>query len=386
MSGPSIRAIARQSDVQEVLNGYRENVEAIVDLAVQIQQIPSPTFGEQARADFVQSQFILLGLQDVMQDSLHNVFARYPGSGQGDPLIISAHTDTVFDENTNLTVTRNGQRVCGPGIADNSLGVAGLLTMARTFGALKLEPARDVWFVANVGEEGMGDLRGMRAVVERFERRGLYVVLEGGLYGYVCHEAIGVRRFQIDVTGPGGHSWGSFGTPSATHVLGDLISRIAHLEPPLDPKTTFNVGVIEGGSTINTIARRASMLLDLRSENPEALKEIVGQVEALATGTLYAQDIIIEMKQIGSRPAGRIGRRTPLVRWATAALKEVGCLELEYTMASTDANIPLSHGLPAVCIGLSRSGNTHRPDEYMEIDTIAAGLGQAMLLAMAASE
>lgn len=386
MSRASVKSVAQQGRFQEALDGYKENLEAIIDLTVQVQQIPSPTFGEQARADFVQSQFKLIGLRDVVQDAIHNVYARIPGRGGGEPLIISAHTDTVFDADVDLTVERDSKRVVGPGIADNSLGVAGLVTMARTFVALNLQPYRDIWFVANVGEEGLGDLRGMRAVVEHFGRRGRYVVLEGGLFGYLCHEAIGVRRFRITVTGPGGHSWGSFGTPSAIHVLGDLITRISHLEPPTEPKTTYNVGVVDGGSTINSIARSANMLLDLRSEDPEALDEIVRHVEGIAASAIHAEEVGIEMREIGNRPAGRIGRGSPLVRWAAEALEEVAGIEPEYTMASTDANIPLSYGLPAVCIGLSRSGNTHRPDEYMEVTSIPAGIGQATLLVLVASD
>lgn len=386
MSGPSIKAVARQEAVRQALDAYTNKLDAIVDLAVQVQQIPSPTFGEQARADFVQSQFNLLGLHDVVQDSLHNVFARIEGFGIGDPLVISAHTDTVFEAGVDLSVKRDGDRVSGPGIADNSLGVAGLLTLARTLASLNAQPARDIWFVANVGEEGLGDLRGMRAVVERFGRRGRYIVLEGGLFGYVCHEAIGVRRFRISVNGPGGHSWGSFGTPSAIHVLGNLIAEISRLEAPTDPKTTFNVGVVGGGTTVNSIARQANMLLDLRSENPQALEALVRDVEKLTAAAISSDKIGIEMEEIGNRPAGRVARKSPLVRWAVAALKQVGCSEPEYTMASTDANIPLSIGLPAVCIGLSRSGNTHRPDEYMDVSTIPAGLGQATLLAIVASQ
>ncbi len=242
-----------------------------------------------------------------------------------------------------------------------------------------------MWFVGNVGEEGLGDLCGMRAVVDYFGRRGRYIVLEGGLFGYLCHEGIGVRRFRISVDGPGGHSWGAFGTPSATHVLGRLIARLAELEVPDDPKTTYNVGVIEGGTTVNSIAREASLLLDLRSEEPGTLEALVKQVRKIAEKMPRADEINVGLETIGNRPAGRIRRRTPLVRWAEAALKQVGCDEPEYTMASTDANIPLSYGLPAVCIGLSRSGNTHRPDEYMEVSSIPAGMGQAVLLALVAA-
>lgn len=380
-----VQELARQPEVKAALARFEEHLPEIVDLLIQIQQIPSPTFQEQGRADFVQSQFERIGLEQVAQDELHNVFGCFPGRGEGDPLIVSAHTDTVFAVDTDLSVTRNGERICGPGIADNSLGVAGMLTLARTFSELGVSAARDVWFVANVGEEGLGDLRGMRAVVERFGRRGRYVVLEGGLYGYVCHEAIGVRRFRVEVEGPGGHSWGSFGTPSATHILGQLIARLCELEVPGDPKTTYNVGVVEGGTTVNSIARSASMLLDLRSEDAQTLHDLVKQVEQMVQAWDLPEGIAIRTEPIGSRPAGRIGRRSRLVRWATAALRAVGLKNPEYTMASTDANIPLSYGLPAVCIGVSRSGHTHRPDEYLELNSIPAGLGQATLLALAAS-
>lgn len=379
-----VSEIAEQAEVKAVLSDFRQNISTVVDLAVRIQQIPSPTFEEEARATFVESQFNEIGLQGVQQDALHNVYGLLGGRGDGEPLIISAHTDTVFAADTDLSIAWNGDQVSGPGIADNSLGVAGLLTVARTFGLLDVQPDREVWFVGNVGEEGLGDLCGMRAVVDHFDRSGRYIVLEGGLFGYVCHEGIGVRRFRIAVEGPGGHSWGSFGTPSATHVLGELIAELAALEMPSDPKTTYNVGVIEGGTTVNSIAREASLLLDLRSEEPAALETVVRQVRDIVEEMPRPEEISIILEAIGNRPAGRIGRQAQLVRWAEAALKQVGCDEPEYTMASTDANIPLSYGLSAVCIGLSRSGNTHRPDEYMEVSSIPAGLGQTTLLALAA--
>ena len=380
-----VKELAQQAAVKSALSDFETRLPEIVDLVVQIQQIPSPTFQEGARADFVQAQFEQIGLQEVGQDEIQNVYGCFRGRGEGDPLIISAHTDTVFAKDTDLSVTRNGERIIGPGIADNSMGVAGMLTVARTFQALGMDAARDVWFVGNVGEEGLGDLCGMRAAVERFGRRGRYIVLEGGLFGYVCHEAIGVRRFRIAVEGPGGHSWGSFGTPSATHILGKLIAQIEKLEVPADPKTTYNVGVIEGGTTVNSIARSASMLLDLRSEDPRMLRDLVKQVRDIVDGQPPMEEVSIRLEAIGDRPAGRIGRKTRLVRWATAALRQVGLQNPEYTMASTDANIPLSYGLPAVCIGVSRSGHTHRPDEYLELGSIPAGLGQATLLGLAAS-
>ena len=378
-----VQKIARQEQVQSALNAFHEKLETIIDRVVSIQQIPAPTFAEAERAAFIEQQFRAAGLSQVQRDELHNVFGCLPGRTTGKPVVITAHSDTVFSAGTDLQVERYDGRVVGPGIADNSLGVAGLLVLAEVFRDFQLQPDRDIWFVSNVGEEGLGNLRGMRAVVDRFGEAAAYIVLEGGLYGYVCHEAIGVRRYRLLVETPGGHSWGAFGTPSAIHILGHLIAGIDALEVPAVPKTTYNVGVIEGGTTINAIARRAQLLLDLRSEEPQALATLVQRVEALAAEAARAEQVTVGMEQIGSRPAGYLARQAPLVRAAVAALELAGCEDIEYTIGSTDANIPLSRGYPAVCIGLTRSGNTHRPDEYMEVAPIPSGLGQALLLTLA---
>jgi len=382
-----IKRIAAQPEVKAALAGYKKNLESILDMVIRIQQIPAPTFQEAARADYVYRQFIDLGLEDVTQDDLHNVYGRLPGRAADEPpLVVSAHTDTVFAADTDLAVRREDKRLYGPGIADNSLGVAGLLMTAATMREMAQPPYRDIWFVANVCEEGLGDLNGMRAVVERFGSVAGYIVVEGGLFGRICHQAIGVRRFRIDVETPGGHSWGAFGNPSAIHVLGHIISAIDSLAVPAEPKTTYNVGVIEGGTTINSIAGRAHLLLDLRSESPEALEKLVGQVEAIVAEYGKEADVDVHISTIGNRPAGNLSREHPLVQAATNALLQVGAgKRIEYTTGSTDANIPLSHGWPTVCIGLTESANAHRPDEYLEVADIPAGLGQLLLLVLSAS-
>jgi len=382
-----VHLISQRRRVQEALARFRGKLEDVVNLTVAIQQIPAPTFDESQRARFIERQFRKQGLDDVQQDELHNVYGRLPGrSPNALPVVVSAHSDTVFGHETDLSVRRNGQRIYGPGIADNSLGVAALLLLAETLQACDLRPQRPMWFVANVGEEGLGDLNGMRAVVDRFGKAAVYVVLEGGLYGYVCHQAVGVRRYRINVEAPGGHSWGAFGVPSAIHILGHLIAAVDQIEVPADPKSTYNVGLVEGGTAINAIAQSACMLLDLRSEDPGALDTLVGEVEAITAAAGEDPGVAITMNLIGSRPAGFLPRTAPLARWAVAALEAVGCQEIEFTAGSTDANIPLSLGFPAVCVGLSRSGNTHRPDEYMEVEPIPSGLGQALLLLLAAAD
>lgn len=368
--------------VQAALAHLRADPGRIIAKAIAIQQIAAPTFAEAERARYVESQFRALGLEDVNRDSLDNVYGLIAGRNQAPPLIVTAHTDTVFPAGTNLAIRQEGQRVYGPGIADNSLGVAGLLALAQLLGDFGLAPAGDIWLVANVGEEGLGDLRGMRAVVAHFGPAN-YVVVEGGMYGRLCHQAIGVRRYRLTVQTPGGHSWAAFGTPSAIHHLGRLIAAIDGLSVPNAPKTTYNVGLIEGGTSVNSIAHSASLLLDLRSEQPAALEQLVAEVEKIVHQSQQPPLIRIEQDVIGNRPAGQIPRQSPIVSLATEALNLVGCQTIEYVAASTDANIPLSLGYPAVCLGLTRSGHSHRPDEYLESQFVPAGMGQLLLLTLA---
>lgn len=385
-----IERIAQKAQVQAALKDLAAQTEQIVTTAVAIQQIPAPTFAEAERAAFIESQFQAIGLVDVTQDALGNVYGRYPAQKPTQPpVIISAHSDTVFPIETDLTIRRSGQTVHGPGLGDNSTGVAGLLHLAQTYIAHDLPTAADIWFVANVGEEGLGDLRGMRAVVERYGQDAVYIVVEGGLYGQISHQAIGVRRFRIEVTVEGGHSWGNFGQKSAIHELAYLITAIDRLTVSQSPKTTYNVGRIEGGTSINTIAASASLLLDLRSENPAALHELVTAVSQIVDNAQNrlsgSGDCAVTMTQIGSRPAGSIPRSQPLVQWAEDALRFVGCRPITYIAGSTDANIPLSQGLTAVCVGLTQSGNAHRLDEFIDTTYLAAGMQQMLLLSLAAA-
>jgi acetylornithine deacetylase/succinyl-diaminopimelate desuccinylase-like protein len=386
-----IEQLAKRPSVQAALQSFNDKLEQIVALAIAVQQVPAPTFAEAERAAFVQSHFETLGLVDLFQDELCNVYGRYPSTDpQHPPLIISAHTDTVFAADTDLTIRHEPPLIYGPGLGDNATGVAGILWLAQTLSDFGLQPAADCWFVANVGEEGLGDLRGMRAVVDHFGDQATYIVVEGGLFGQIAHQAIGVRRFRIQVKAPGGHSWGSFGNASAIHELGRIITNISYITVPAEPKTTYNVGVIEGGTTINSIAQTAHLLLDLRSEDETELARLVQTVKRIVAkangGRAGRSDgVTITMELIGNRPAGQISREAALVQWAEAALRVVGCEEISYIGGSTDANIPLSRGLTAVCIGLTHSGNAHRLDEYINPTHLPQGLGQLLLLTLAAA-
>lgn len=369
------RALAELTDARPVL-----------ETAIAVQQVPAPTFDEAARGALVLSRFQSFGLSDTGSDELGNVYGRRPGRSRRPALLIAAHLDTVFPRDTDLRVRYEGDRVYGPGLGDNSTGVAGMLHLAQIMQHHNLPNEGDIWFVGNVGEEGLGDLRGIRATVTRLrDRLGTVIALEGCDFGTLHHQAIGVRRYRIEATAPGGHSWGNFGTPSAIHVLLRLGARIAELSVPRSPRTTFNVGMIEGGTSVNTIAERASMLLDMRSVSAATLAELVAQVDRLvATAAAEHPDVQVRVQTVGDRPSGMIARDHPLVQMAVAAYQSVGAT-VSYQQSSTDANIPLSLGIPAVCVGLTDGGNAHRHDEYIQPANLGRGLQALLLLALAAS-
>lgn len=358
----------------------------VLETAIAVQQVPAPTFDEAARSAFVLDRLQALGLSDVTSDALGNVYARRPGRSRRPALLIAAHLDTVFPRETALRIRYEGDRVYGPGLGDNSTGVAGLIHLAQAMQRHDLPNEGDIWFVGNVGEEGLGDLRGIRAAVTRLrEQIGAVIALEGCDFGTLHHQAIGVRRYRIEATAPGGHSWGNFGTPSAIHALLRLGARIAELNVPRSPRTTYNVGMIEGGTSVNTIAEQASMLLDMRSVSAAALAELIAQVDRLvAAAAAEHPDVQVRVQTVGDRPSGTIARDHPLVQAAVAAYQSVGAT-VSYQQSSTDANIPLSLGIPAVCVGLTDGGNAHRHDEYIQPANLGRGLQALLLLALAVS-
>jgi tripeptide aminopeptidase len=352
-----------------------EVVAKVLDLAISIQRIPAPTFREQQRARFVYEGFQAEGLCDVELDNLGNVYGRLPGNSSIPPLVISAHLDTVFPAQTTLDGTRQMDKIFGPGIGDNSLGVAGLFGLTWLLRQDAALLPGDLWLVANVGEEGLGDLRGMRAVVERFGAQPLaYIVVEGMALGQIYHRALAVRRFRITIHTQGGHSWVDFGRPSAIHEIARFVESLMALQLPNQPRTTLNVGVISGGTSVNTIAAQAQLDLDLRSEEISALENLVAEVDSIVRSTRQP-GIDLTCEEIGSRPSGSISKHHPLIRLAWRCLESQG-LQPNLGIGSTDANIPLSRGFPAVCVGITTGGKAHTIDEFINIPPIGQGLQQ----------
>ena len=350
-------------------------VHRFLELAIQIQQVAAPTFEEKRRAEFVRDLFVQEKLKDVSMDSVNNVYARLAGKRNSKPLIVSAHMDTVFPSETSLHMTREEDRIYGPGIGDNSLGVAALFGLSWMIRERKIELKNDVWFVANVCEEGLGDLRGMKAVADRFgENVKAYLVIEGMSLGHIYHRAIGVRRYRVTAKTAGGHSWSDYGQPSAVHEAAKLVTQIASLSVPVIPRTTLNVGKISGGTGINVLASEATFELDLRSESMDTLNGLVRQVEGMIRST-NKEGVKIEYELIGQRPAGEIASDHSLIRLAGECLREQG-LKAELTSGSTDANIPLSRGYPSVVLGVTTGSGAHTVHEYIDVGPVEKGMEQ----------
>ncbi len=343
-----------------------------IEHTLRIQSIPAPTFSETERAEYMKEALLRTGLSEVELDDLANVYARVAG-GKAPPLIITAHLDTVFPIDTPLEATQSKRYLAGPGIGDNSVALAALIELA--YDLLSEEVAGDVWLVANTGEEGLGNLRGMERVVDRFaDCVSAYIVLEGMVFGHVYHRGLPVKRYRIRALTPGGHSWIHAGRASAVHTLMEIGSELLAVSLPEDPRTTLNIGCMQGGTTVNTIAATGHIDLDLRSDDPKTLASIARQVERLARSH-RKPNLKIEVETIGERPGGSIAADHPLVRAACHALEQAGEKTIFLQAGSTDASVPLSRGIPAVCVGLTRGSGAHSLEERIEIDTLRRGYG-----------
>jgi acetylornithine deacetylase/succinyl-diaminopimelate desuccinylase-like protein len=346
------------------------DLEAFIAQALAVQRIPSPTFDEHQRAEYVRDQLQQLGLEEVQIDATGNVLGRR-GAPNEPAILVSAHLDSVFARDAVWPARREGDCLRGPGIGDNALGVAALIELARDL--VHSLPGACVWLAGTVGEEGLGNLRGMRALVDSFRGRvSSYLVIEGMSLGNVYHTGLPARRLRISVRTPGGHSWTHAGQPSAAHELIRLAERILRFPLPSQPRTTVNIGRVEGGTAINAIAARASMEVDLRSEDEQVAAAMEMAVTKLADAHT-GPGIQVFTESIGTRPGGGIPADHPLVVAAVGCLRAQGFQDVRCGAGSTDASAPLSQGLPAVCVGLTRGTMAHTVEETIEIGPITRG-------------
>ena len=396
-AAPSIQEVARLSALPQVQAAFRwflAQEPQIAEWQMQLAGIAAPPFGEGERAAWLAERFRELQLDDVHLDEVGNVFGIRRGLEPSNRfLAITAHIDTVFPAGTALRPRREGSRLYGPGISDNGAGVAALLATAAALHASGIRHLGPLVFIGNVGEEGEGDLRGMRHIFSDphwSEAIAATLVLDGAGADSIVAEALGSRRFEVVVRGPGGHSWSDFGAPNPIIVLARAIERFTQVRVAAVPKTTFNIGVIRGGTSVNSIPELASMRVDLRSTSSAeidrlelALRAALDQALMADAGKARSGALTYEATMIGSRPAGELDSNARLLRVIRAVDSHLGNPS-QVQRASTDANIPLSLGREAVAIGGGGAGGgAHTVQEWFDCAGREVALKRILLSALA---
>ncbi|WP_042877186.1 M20/M25/M40 family metallo-hydrolase [Cupriavidus necator] len=340
-------------------------------------EIPAPPFKEKVRAEYFLSRLKALGLTDAHIDAEGNAVGIRKGTGKGPKLVISAHLDTVFPEGTDVTVKERDGKLYAPGISDDTRGLAVLLSWLKVLNDNNVRTVGDLVFVGNVGEEELGNLRGIKALFRDHPDIDGMVGLEPGPGDRVLTQGTGSHRYEILFRGPGGHSFGAFGLPSAIHAMGRAIGKVSDVRPPGDPKTTFTVGTVGGGTSVNAIAGDARMAVDIRSNGTPSLMETEKQImAAIAAGVAeenqrwtpsQTNQITFQTRQIGDRPAGNTPADSIIVQSAVRVIRGNSKDAPSLRGGSTDANVPMSLGIPAVILGSGgKSGGSHSRDEWFD--------------------
>jgi tripeptide aminopeptidase len=395
-----VARLAASPELRSAFAWLRAQEAQFAQWQLDLARIPSPPFGEAARATWVANKFRELGLDDVHNDDVGNVFGIHPGFGRN-YVALSAHMDTVFPAGTPLNIRQQGKRLYGPGVSDNGAGLTALLAMAALLRSVRIRHALPFLFIANVGEEGEGDLRGMRQIFSapRWRDAIAYnLVLDGAGSDTIVAEALGSRRFEVIVRGPGGHSWSDFGAPNPILVLARAIQSFAQTPVPSPPKTTFNVGVIRGGTSVNSIPESASMRVDLRSTSmaemerlelalrlalENAVEEESKALEGRTVSQRRASGVSCEIVVIGNRPAGELDPNARILQVIRAVDAHLGNAA-QVQRASTDANIPLSLGREAIAIGGGGTGGgAHTLQEWFDCNGRELGLKRILLTLLA---
>ena len=387
-SGPSPQ-LADTAELRSALSWFSKNLAWINDQQIRITEIPAPPFQEAARASVVKALLAESGL-NVQIDKTGNVIGELPGANDREIVMLTAHLDTVFPPGTDVKVRRDGERLSAPGISDNGTGLAALVSIARAIQESKIKPRRTILFVADVGEEGEGNLRGMRALVETYRARlKAALVLDGSGTDHVTTKALASRRLEVLITGPGGHSWSDFGMPNPINALVRGSIRFINTKVPANPRTTFNLGQIEGGTSVNSIPYDAKLKVDIRSESEDelgklesALRESISagvrdEMESSRDRTKGKLDWKIDV--LGTRPGGELSANSPLLA-ALRAADDYVSNQSRIERSSTDANIPLANGIDAISIGAGGTGGgAHSLQEWYEPSGREMGLKRALL-------
>ncbi len=380
---------ADNAEVRAALSWFSRNVTWINDQQARLTEIPAPPFQEAQRAAAVKALLSSSGL-NVQIDKTGNVIGELPGANDKEIVVLAAHLDTVFPPGTDVKVRRDAERMSAPGISDNGTGLAALVAIARTIHEANLKPRRTILFVADVGEEGEGNLRGMRALVDAYRSKlKAAVVLDGSGTDHVTTKALASRRLEVLITGPGGHSWSDFGMPNPINALVRGSIRFINTKIPATPRTTFNLGQVEGGTSVNSVPYEARLKVDIRSESEDELAKLESALrECVSAGVRDEMEsprdrskgkLEWKVDLLGSRPGGELAADSPLLAALRAADDYVGN-QSRLERSSTDANIPLSNGIDAISIGAGGTGGgAHSLQEWYEPSGREMGLKRALL-------
>ena len=381
--------LASNPRVRLALEWFSQNQQSITDEHARIIEIPAPPFQESARAAGVKAALSTAGLRAQI-DSAGNVIAELRGVNDREVVIVSAHLDTVFPQGTEIHVRREGSKIFAPGVSDNGAGLAALVALARAVHATNLKPQRTIVFTANVGEEGEGNLRGMRALVDAYrDRLKAVLVLDGAGTEHASTMALASRRVEVVITGPGGHSWSDFGLANPINALVRGAQRFINTRVPSSPRTTFNIGEIQGGTSVNSIPHEAHLKVDMRSESDEELAKIENALrESIAAGVRDEMESARErnrgtlewkIESLGSRPGGELPANSPLLASLRAA-DEFLSTQSRLERSSTDANVPISLGIDAMAIGAGGvGGGAHSLQEWYDPSGRELGLKRVLL-------
>jgi acetylornithine deacetylase/succinyl-diaminopimelate desuccinylase-like protein len=396
MQSPLLRAqtaeqILAQPEVKTAMEAIRTNEPHFIEEQIRICEIAAPDFKEEKRAAEMARLFREAGLANVRIDKAGNVLGDRPGVSLHPRLVIAAHLDTVFPEGTDVHVTREGNLLKGPGIGDDCRGLAALLAIMRAMNEAKLHTNGSLTFVADVGEEGLGDLRGMKELFGTTMKGEIddFVSIEPGEPNRITDAGVGSYRYKVSFTGPGGHSYGAFGIANPANALGRTVAKIADFQVPTDPKTTFNVGVIGGGTSINSIPFEAWFEFDERSPDTASLDKLDAKFKAAVQAGLDEENarwnnrgkLSVKMEQVGVRPAGHTDRSGPLVAAAVASIEALKLGEVGFGASSTDSNVPMHLGIPAITIGGGgRDQGAHSLGESDDITDSYQGPENALLI------
>ena len=373
--------ISNHSAVRNAQQFVDSDHDRVIREIIAINEVAAPPFKESERAKLFAQMLRESGLQGVEIDPEGNVLGLRKGTGSGPLVAIAAHLDTVFPEGTDVRVKREGNRLLGPGVGDNSRSLAVLLSIIRALDEAKVQTTGDILFIGDVGEEGPGDLRGMRYLFQKGrykDRIRMFVSVDGAGSGSdIVNGALGSRRYHVVFRGPGGHSYGAFGLVNPTYAMAKAIDRLSKISVPSTPRTTYNVGVVGGGTSVNSIPNEVWMDVDLRSESPQQLnklaEEFIKQMNSAADDENRARStnqgkISVEAKVIGERPSGITAVDSPIVKLAAAAVNKFG-FSPTYSVGSTDSNLPISLGVPAITVDSGGSGGrAHALDEWINVE------------------